>query len=144
MWLVGSSCLCKLMTSLFSVVSSHRFVLLAHWSARAPLLSPVLFLSRPPPCLLIDSGPMMSVLAGLKKNKKIIPHVQKRLQPCYQARFKYHQSATKHYLFPSISQTQHLRHLIQKPCNYNSADTLAVSCSGSKKMITQAKVIWVY
>ena len=40
MWLVGSSCLCKLMTSLFSVVSFYRFVLLAHWSPCTHPLNP--------------------------------------------------------------------------------------------------------
>lgn len=55
MWSVGSSCLCKLMTSLFSVVSFHWFVLLAHWSPCAPLLNPSSSSPGPPPCLLIDT-----------------------------------------------------------------------------------------
>lgn len=52
MWLVGSSCLCKLMTSLFSVVSFHWFVLLAHWSPCTPLLDPsstLLYYGQPRP-----------------------------------------------------------------------------------------------
>lgn len=63
MWLVGSSCLCKLMTSLFSVVSFHWFVLLAHWSPHAPSPQPILFLARPrsPICLSIQQL-MASVL----------------------------------------------------------------------------------
>lgn len=63
MWLVGSSCLCKLMTSLFSVVSFHWFVLLAHWSPRAPSPQPILFLAWPrsPVCLSIQQL-MASVL----------------------------------------------------------------------------------
>lgn len=43
------------MTSLFSVVSFHWFVLLAHWSPCAPLLNPSSSSPGPPPCLLIDT-----------------------------------------------------------------------------------------
>ena len=57
MWLVGSSCLCKLMTSLFSVVSFHRFVLLAHWSPCTtppppppPPPNPTFYLTRSDQC----------------------------------------------------------------------------------------------
>lgn len=55
MWLVGSSCLCKLMTSLFFVVSFHWFVLLAHWSPHTPLLNPSSSSPGPAPSLLINT-----------------------------------------------------------------------------------------
>lgn len=133
MWLVGSSCLCKLMTSLFSVVSSHRFVLLAHWSPCRPLLSPssssVVLL---PVCLWI-AGPMISVLQDKIDHTACLRKASALLWSMLE-------TGPVPIHFPDLTlktfETNSLANIIQQiVCIFHVLGA---------KMITHAKVIWVY